>query len=258
MEQLPQLTFYPLTALFGLLIGSFLNVVILRLPQNMSLGGRSQCPHCGQKIAWYHLMPVLSYFILRGRSACCDQKISAQYPLVEFLTMLLALMTFHHVSPPMEAMLWFLLFICPLIVLSFIDASHMIIPDVITLPGIIIGIHLQMYLQWPDAKSALFSSLGGTLVGGGLLLILAEVFSRFRGKDALGGGDIKLTAMLGAFLGIQALPFIFFVSSALGILFTLGKVILKKQKASEPLPFGPFLALAGLMVFFYQQAFLMK
>ncbi len=244
---------------FGLLIGSFLNVCIYRIPLKKSLLGRSFCPSCGRGIPFYRNVPVLAFLFQGGKSACCQKPISWQYPSVELLTGFLSVVTLWHSQNPAftpqqnlsHYFLWFLLFVCPLIVVSVIDLQLRIIPDVISLPGILAGVLLNLYLGYPDVWGALKFSGWGVLAGGGTLLLIAEIFSRLLKKDAMGGGDIKLMAMLGAYLGVKAVFFIFFASSVLAMAYYLLAAIAKRGRHDKVIPFGPFLSMAGLIYWLY-------
>lgn len=240
--------------LFGLVVGSFLNVCIYRLPLNKSLGGRSFCPCCQKPIPFYRNIPAISFLLQRGKSACCQKPISWQYPTVEILTALISVITLlkvlHNERFISDYFIWFGLFMCPLIVITFIDFEHMIIPDSISLPFIVVGALVTLYTFWPDWKTALIQSGVGIIGGGGTLWLLAEIVSRIKKRDAMGGGDIKLAAMLGAFLGWKALIFVFFVSSVLGVVYALFTMIVKKNR-DRVIPFGPFLSLAAMIFWLY-------
>lgn len=247
-------------ALFGLVIGSFLNVCIYRLPLGKSLGGRSFCPKCGCKISWYDNIPVVSYLILRGRCRSCRGGIGFQYPLVEIVSALLSVFTLVHNSYEFDRyFIWYLLFVSPLVVLSFIDLRHRILPDVITLPGIAVGFAAILYFQYPLWTEALIYSVAGMTVGGGTLFLLAIVYQFIRKREGMGGGDVKLCGMLGAFLGWKAMVFVFLISSVLAILYAVVTLIIpvsrneSKEEESGPMiiPYGPFLAMAALLFYFY-------
>lgn len=233
--------------LFGLALGSFLNVCIYRIPLKKSLiMPPSSCPHCRERIRFYDNLPVISYLILLGKCRKCHQKISIQYPLVELITGLLSvsLVIKHGIS--VHSVL-FLLFCTSLVVISFIDLRHQIIPDVISLPGIVIGMAFSIfsgYIPWLD-------SLIGILAGGGSLYLIAVAFERLTGKEGMGGGDVKLLAMIGAWMGWKALPFIILFSSLVGIILGGGSLLLSRQGLQAKIPFGPFLALGALAYFFF-------
>lgn len=255
MNHIPQIILIIEAFIFGLLIGSFLNVCIYRIPYKRSLLGRSACPACGKPIPFYWNVPVFAFLLLRGKSACCQKPMSWQYPVVEFMTGLISVVTLLHSQVPgftptqnlIYYFVWFLLFMAPLIVISVIDLNLRIIPDVISLPFILVGIAVNVYYSYPDIWSALKFSGLGILIGGGTLLLIAEIFSRILKKDAMGGGDIKIMAMMGAFLGPRAVFFIFFASSVLAMVYFLLAALLKKGKQNRVIPFGPFLSLAAMI-----------
>lgn len=238
--------------IFGLLLGSFLNVCIYRLPQNLSIMGRSFCPTCHKGIPLYRNIPLLSYVLQGGKSACCKTPISSQYPIIEALTGLISVLTMLHSHLLSEYLIWFLLFMCPLIVISIIDLKLKIIPDEISLPFILVGMGAQIFLRYPNWIEALKFSGLGILIGGGSLLILAEVVSRLKKRDAMGGGDIKLAGMLGAFLGWKALVFVFFSSSVLALIYAIACMFLPaKEGDDKTIPFGPFLSLGAIIFWLY-------
>lgn len=236
---------------FGLLFGSFLNVCIYRIPQKLSIMGRSFCPQCKVAVPFYRNIPVLSYVMQKGKSACCKQPISSQYPLVELLTGLVSVITFLHSQSLAEYFVWFILFMCPLLVISLIDLKLKIIPDVISLPFIVVGVGVRVFQDYPDILLALKTSGFGILIGGGSLLLLAEVVSRIKKREAMGGGDIKLAALLGAFLGWRPLVFVFLASSVLGLIYAVALMIFRKASRQETIPFGPFLSLGGMIFWLY-------
>ena len=252
-------------ALFGLIIGSFLNVCIYRLPLRKSLGGRSFCPHCRRKIPWYDNVPIISYLILKGRCRSCGGRINLQYPLVEIISALLSIFTLVHNAFELDRyFIWYLLFVSPLVVLSFIDLRHRILPDVITLPGIGAGIAAIFYLQYPFWKEGLIYSLTGAVIGGGTLLLLGGIYYLIRKREGMGGGDVKLCGMLGAFLGWKGMIFVFLISSILAIFYAVVTLMIPRspnqpEKEKEPtrpggpmiIPYGPFLAMAALIFYFY-------
>lgn len=236
----------------GLALGSFLNVCIIRIPQKFSIGGRSACPHCHHKIYWYQNIPIFSYLYLRGRCAFCQAPIHWQYPLLELITMVLSLLTMYRVDFIVSSyLIWFLAFVCPLIVISFIDMKHRIIPDVISLPGISLGFLVILILQWPNWTQALWHSFSGFLAGGVSLYALALFFYWLKNKEGMGGGDIKISAMIGSFLSWDGILFTFFSSSILALMIMIPYLLFRKNK-EEPflIPYGPFLALGALLFFF--------
>ncbi|NTV12646.1 MAG: prepilin peptidase [Desulfobulbaceae bacterium] len=246
-SQLTVLTIF--SALLGAAIGSFLNVVILRLPkENASIVfPASHCPGCQTPLAWYDNIPIFSFLLLRARCRNCGMRISWQYPLVEAAMALLAVALFNQFGPTWVFGIYFL-FCAALLAIFVIDLHHQIIPDVISLPGIVIGFALSFLnplLTWQSAAI-------GILTGGGILYLIAAGYYLFTKREGMGGGDIKLLAMIGAFLGWQALPFVVFASSILGSLIGIVAMIKQKKGGKTVIPYGPFLALAAVSYLFFQ------
>ena len=239
-----------LVAVFGLAAGSFLNVVIYRLPRKKSLvRPRSSCPSCGQAIRWYLNVPLVSFLVLRGRCQSCGARISVRYPLVEAGTAALFVLFFWRYGVSMTTVgFWFLS--AALVVVFFIDLDCGIIPDAITLPGIVVGVAFAAVSQ----HLSVVTSLLGILVGGGSFLALAWIGQALFRKDSMGGGDIKLAAMLGAFLGPLRVLLIFVFSAVIGLLVSAAVLFLSARfRRERMLPFGPFLVAAALLVVFYGQ-----
>ena len=233
--------------IFGLLIGSFLNVCIYRLPRNESLAfPASHCPICNAAIPPWLNIPVVSYLLLRGRCRSCATSISAIYPLVELLTALLGLALYLRFGLSLP---FFILTVlsASLVVVAFIDLEHQIIPDEISLSGIVIGFACSFFIP----RIGWLNSLLGILAGGGSLYLVAWGYERFTGKEGMGGGDIKLLAMLGAFLGWKAIPFIIFVSSLTGSVIGVTIMLIKKQDGKLAIPFGPFLVIGAFVYIFF-------
>lgn len=247
----PILWLITMAFVFGLIFGSFLNVCIYRLPQNISILGRSFCPNCKHPIPLYRNIPIVSYLLQFGKSHCCQTRISLQYPTIEVLTGIVSVITILHSDSIIHYFIWFILFMCPLIVISIIDFKLKIIPDVISLPFILVGVGVRFYQEYPDWLEALKISGLGILIGGGVLLLLAEIVSRIKKTEAMGGGDIKLAAMLGAFLGWKALIFVFFTSSVLAIVYAVTRILFDRKNRGETIPFGPFLSVAGMIFWWY-------
>lgn len=239
--------------LFGACIGSFLNVVILRLPnpKQSVIFPASHCPKCLTPLRWFENLPILSYIFLRGKCKHCKVHISLQYPIVELTMALLsaALLFTFGVS---YDYLGFFVFTAALLVIIVIDIHHQIIPDLISLPGIVLGFgfsFLNSTITWQ-------SSLIGLLVGGGILYGVAVLYFLIRKIDGMGGGDIKLLAMLGAWLGWQSLPFVIFVSSFTGTIIGLIAMAYQKKGGHTRIPFGPFLSIAALLFMFFSEKIL--
>ena len=239
--------FYVIAFVFGAVVGSFLNVCIYRLPKGESVVfPPSHCPGCDSRIAWYDNVPVVSYLLLRGRCRSCRASISPQYPLVEAINALLTLFLFVQFGLSFAFLVLFL-FCSALVVITFIDLEHQIIPDVISLPGIIAGFAFSFFIPQLGWKSSLI----GILVGGGSLYLVATLYQLFTGKEGMGGGDIKLLAMMGAFFGWKAVPFIIFVSSLVGSVIGITVMLVQKKDAKLAIPFGPFLALGAVLYIFF-------
>jgi len=232
---------YLLAFVFGAATGSFLNVCIWRLPLGKSIAyPPSHCPACGAPIRIRDNIPLLSYLLLRGRCHACDAHISLRYPLVEVIAGLAATVLLGHFGPS-PALAVYGLFVAALIVITFIDLDHQIIPDVISLPGVAIGI--------------IFSALGygvpvvdsiiGAVVGGGLLYLVAVGYHAWTGREGMGGGDIKLLAMIGAFLGWRGVLVTLLLGSFTGALIGIALIVGRGADARLAIPFGPFLALGA-------------
>ncbi|SMC25216.1 type 4 prepilin peptidase 1 Aspartic peptidase. MEROPS family A24A [Desulfacinum hydrothermale DSM 13146] len=235
----------------GCCLGSFFNVVIHRLPSRQSLVfPGSRCPSCRSPIAWYDNLPLLSYLLLRGRCRSCKARISLRYPLVELLTGILALLLYRQFGLGFSFVLFFI-FSALLLLIAFIDLDTYLIPDVLSLSGLVVGLIASLvgsHLSWSD-------SLLGALLGGGLFYAVAWAYQALRKQDGLGGGDIKLLAMIGAFTGWQGVVFTIFVSSVLGTAVGLGMMVRHREKmASARIPFGPFLSLGAICYLFWGKA----
>lgn len=228
--------------LFGAIFGSFANVIILRLPACESILGRSRCGSCKKNIPWHNNIPIFSYFFLQGKCSSCKTSFSLRYPLIEFImACLFALVVYQY------AVSWttleYLILIFGLVTAAAIDLDHMILPDEITLGGLVIGLVGAALNPDRSFTEALF----GVLFGGGILWLVAYIYYIFTGREGLGGGDIKLLAWLGALLGWKAVPFIILSSSIVGSV--VGLIISKKNQNTlkTMIPFGPFLALGAIL-----------
>ena len=228
--------------LFGATIGSFLNVVIHRLPLGQSVvRPRSRCPHCSWMIPAWANIPILSYVALRGRCWSCSAPISLRYPLVEALTAVVFVGVLW-VAPSYTRLFAHWALGAALVAVAFIDLDHKIIPNSITLPGIVIG----MALAFVDPPPGPLDALLGVLIPAGLMFAIAEIYERRSGAIGLGMGDVKLVAMLGAFLGVQAGFGIMVLGSLLGIVHGLIMMLFAGAGRRTRIPFGPALCLAGL------------
>jgi leader peptidase (prepilin peptidase)/N-methyltransferase len=233
--------------LLGSILGSFLNVCIYRLPKKESiLSPPSHCPHCGEPIRFYDNIPILSYLLLGGKCRHCKKHISLRYPVVEGLSGLLSLALFIKYSLTAQFLL-LLLFAAALIIITFIDLDYQIIPDIISIPGIFLGIGASFFIP----TMSWFESLFGILIGGGFLLLVAIGYKWLTGREGMGGGDIKLLAMVGAWLGWKAIPFILFSSSLIGVLIGGGTGLMKKRGLRSRIPFGPFLSISSIIYIFF-------
>ena len=243
----PIVIFYIFAFIFGAVVGSFLNVCICRLPKNESIVfPPSHCPTCDYRIPWYDNVPIISYLILRGKCRSCKARISIQYPLVELVTALLTLFLFMRFGPTFVFLVLFL-FCSAMVVVTFIDLEHQIIPDVISLPGIVAGFIFSFFIP----QIGWLNSLIGIVVGGGSLWLVASGYELLTKKEGMGGGDIKLLAMMGAFFGWKAIPFIIFVSSLVGSVIGVTVMLIRKKDAKLAIPFGPFLALGAVLYIFF-------
>jgi leader peptidase (prepilin peptidase)/N-methyltransferase len=243
---------------FGLSIGSFLNVVIYRLPRGEGLSGRSRCPHCQVQLGWIDLIPVVSFLGLRGRCRRCRAGIAWRYPLVELATGLLALAVVDRFGFTAAAALYFA-FSAALVAVTFIDLDWKIIPDVITLPGVALGlgavvaVHLaaRAGLDPPSLVVNPSRALGGAVFGASALWIVALAYRRVTGIEGLGFGDVKLAGLLGAFLGSAGVFLTILLAAAAGSLVGLALIAAGRGTSRTALPFGTFLAPAGLLVLFH-------
>ena len=270
LEQSPFL-FYTIIGILGLLVGSFLNVVIYRLPKMMEREWRNECsllldlnhavdteknfnlvlpgsacPHCHHKITPLENIPLISFIVLRGKCRNCKENISWRYPVIEATSSIMAVMVALHFGIGIQTILALLL-TWSLIALTVIDYDHQLLPDNITLPFLWLGIIANMFGVFTN----IYSSLTGAIAG---YLILWSVYILFKivtGKEGMGHGDFKFLAMLGAWLGWQYLPLIIIISSLLGSIIGISLILLKSYNKSQPIPFGPYLALAGWITLIY-------
>lgn len=251
--------------LIGLLVGSFLNVVIYRLPIMMQQNWRkdcqeylglevelqanepfnlvlplSRCPACNAPIKPYQNIPVISYVFLKGKCANCENPISLRYPIIEVFTALLSLIiAWHFGFTPQTGYALFLTW--SLIALSFIDIDHHLLPDSITLPVLWLGLFLSIFDLFTDSHASIIGAVAGYLV----LWSIFHLFKLLTGKEGMGYGDFKLLALFGAWLGWQSLPAIILLSSLVGALIGITLIILSRHDRNTPIPFGPYLAAAG-------------
>ena len=240
------------TLLFGMVLGSFLNVCIYRLPLGRSvITPRSHCPDCGHFIRWYDNVPLLSFLWLGGHCRFCKKKISFRYPLVEILTGLLSVFVFEKFGGGVAYLFYFLLLAAPLVAITFIDLDHRIIPDLLSTSGIISGLLASLILRSGPIPTSLLHSFSGILAGGGALFLVSWVYEKLRHQEGIGGGDVKLAAMLGAFFGWKGVVLILFLSSLLGSATGIILMVVYRKGLKLAIPFGPFLAASALLHLFF-------
>jgi leader peptidase (prepilin peptidase)/N-methyltransferase len=233
--------------IFGMCIGSFLNVCIYRLPTSKSIADppRSICPSCNSPIRFYDNIPVLSYIWLKGRCRNCDAPISFRYPMIELITGIVALGLLFNFGLSLESLVYFI-FISSLLVITFIDLDHRIIPDIITLPGIPIGLVASFALPTISFKASVL----GLLIGGGSLWLVAWAYNLIAKRDGMGGGDIKLLAMIGTIVGWKGVIFTVFASSVMGSFVGITIMLIKGKNMKYAIPFGPFLSIGAIAYVF--------
>ena len=228
--------------LLGLMLGSFMNVCIYRLPRGLSpVRPRSGCPNCGHMLAWYENVPVVSYLVLRGRCRKCRVAISPMYPIIEAITGAVFLAAYLWYGPS-ALLIVRLAFAWAMIALFVIDYQHQILPNVITIPGIVIGI-LSNILAGPGW----IASIIGAAVGAGSLYAIAEIYYRVRHEEGLGMGDVKMLGMIGAFLGWKLVLLTLVISSFLGSIVGVFVLVSRKESLKYAMPFGTFLAVGALV-----------
>ena len=233
--------------ILGLIVGSFSNVCIYRIPKNESIVyPASHCPKCRSKIKPVDNIPLLSFILLKGRCRNCKSKISIQYPIVELVTGLIYLIIYLIYGLSIQTLVYIILS-SALIIIAFIDLNEEIVPDVISLPGIVIGFILSFFVPY----ISFINSALGVFVGGGIILIIGMAGSVIFKKEAMGGGDVKLAAMIGAFLGwryiVISLFLGFFVGALAGIILILSKI----KNREDAIPFGPFIVLGSFITLFW-------
>ncbi|OYZ21190.1 MAG: prepilin peptidase [Bdellovibrio sp. 28-41-41] len=244
--QLPTEVQYFFFFLVGSILGSFANVVIYRLPEDLSvIRPGSHCYQCKKPVRWYDNIPILTWFILKGRCRNCGVAFSWRYPFVEFLTGLLFVLSFHFIGYK-----WFLLevliFQFGIVVCSFIDFDHMILPDEYTLSGIVIG----LLGAWLNPERQFLEAFLGVLFGGGFLWFMAYAYYLLSKNEGMGGGDIKLLGWMGALLGWKAIPFVIMTSAILGSVIGIAIAVKNKDGLKTAIPFGPYLAFGGVLYIF--------
>ena len=264
------LLFVSLCTILGLMVGSFLNVVIYRLPIMLERAWKqecetylsasteqaeehennetfnlakpdSHCPACNAPVKVWQNIPVLSYLLLKGRCHACHTPISLRYPFVELITGILSALVCYYFYPDIQAVLYALLFTWLLIALTGIDYDTYLLPDNITLPLIWLGLLANLFNTFTDLPSAVIGAMAGYLV----LWCVFWLFKLLTGKEGMGFGDFKLLAAIGVWLGWQALPLVIILSSLVGAVIGISLIIFSGREKSKPIPFGPYLAIAG-------------
>jgi leader peptidase (prepilin peptidase)/N-methyltransferase len=253
---------------FGLIIGSFLNVCIVRIPERKSIVmPASACPKCGAAIRPYDNVPVLSWVLLGGRCRACKTKISRMYPLVELLTAVLFLGCYCAFGMTVEALKW-ATFSALMIVLVFTDLRERILPDVVNYTGFALGLALSLATKpldgtarWianrafefppPAPVVSLVDALLGAAIGSGLLWLVSEAYFRLRGREGMGMGDVKMMLLVGAFLGVKRTLLTIFAGSLLGSVLGVAFMLARRKESNYELPFGTFLGTAALLVVFF-------
>jgi leader peptidase (prepilin peptidase)/N-methyltransferase len=255
-------------ALFGLIIGSFLNVCIVRIPGRKSIVmPSSACPKCGAAIRPWDNIPVVSWLLLRGKCRACKTKISAMYPVVELLTAALFWACFYAFGPTTEAAKW-AIFSALMIVLVFTDLRERILPDVVNYSGFAAGLLLSLVTRPSDGSAlwiakrvfdfpppipviSLADALLGAAFGSGLLWLVAELYFRLRGREGMGMGDVKMMLMAGAFLGLKRTMLTILAGSVLGSILGMAFMVARRKGSEYELPFGSFLGMAAVLVMFF-------
>ncbi len=240
--------YFVLVGVVGLCIGSFLNALVYRIPRQLSfVMNRSICPSCKAQLAWYHNIPLVSYAALRGKCAFCRARISVRYPLVEAANAALYLYFYWQLGFAPEFFV-FAYLSSVLLAIFFIDLDFQIIPNLFTYSGIVLGLAVSFL---PGGLTPV-QSLIGFLVGGGALYLIAMLGDWLFKKESMGGGDIKMAAMLGAFLGWQQVLFVFIASAVIGLLVSIVMMMVSaKMRKERVIPFGPFLAGAAMLAILY-------
>ena len=239
--------------IIGMCIGSFLNVCIYRLPESKSIADppRSICQSCNSHIRFYDNIPVVSYLLLKGRCRHCDAPISFRYPLVEVMSGTVAISLLFTFGLSLEGLVYFV-FISSLLVITFIDIDHKIIPDIISLPGIPIGLVASFALPTVTFKDSAI----GLLIGGGSLWFVAWAYNLIARRDGMGGGDIKLLAMIGTIIGWKGVIFTIFAASTVGSCVGIAVMLIKGKDMKFAIPFGPFLSIGAIAYVFFGSRFL--
>ncbi len=234
----------------GSCVGSFVNVCIYRLPRDLAIARtRSRCMRCGSKVPWYDNIPIWSYLYLKGRCRACGSPFGVVHVLIEAFLGLLAWRMFQNEVFTFSTFYWFC-FATALVIVSIIDLEHKIIPDIISIPGIVLGVSVAGLTSWlgNDWPVTFWQSLVGGAFGGGLLWIVGAIYERITDREGIGFGDVKLLALFGVHVGIPGVITSLFFGSFLGALFGLVFIVYQKKGKRTPIPFGPFLC-SGLAIY---------
>jgi len=247
---------YGIVVLFGLMIGSFVNVVVFRLSKSMLaeletgkwsiLGARSKCPSCEYTIRWYENVPLLSFLWLKGRCSNCLATISVRYPLIELLVAAFGVLVFWYFGPTWEAMAYFAL-CCILLALSLIDFDILLLPDALTLPAIWVGLFINSFELLVPAREAILGAVCGWVT----LATINTVYKIISSREGVGQGDWKLAAAIGAWLGLNGLLTAFLIAFLFGAIVGVFLLVVCFRNRRAPIPFGPFLAVGGIIAIFY-------
>jgi leader peptidase (prepilin peptidase)/N-methyltransferase len=242
---------------FGLAVGSFLNVCIYRLPRQESIiRPRSHCTKCKKTVAWYDNIPLLSYLLLGGKCRHCQEKISFQYFIVESLTGIMFLLLYTRFGLSLTTLIY-IIFVCGLIVATFVDFNFRIIPDEINIGGLVLALILSLAYpklqHTPEHLLGLFRSFLGIIIGGGTIYLTGVIGDFVFKKETMGGGDVKLLAMIGAFLGWQIAILTFFIAPLIG---AVVGIIIKLKTKSSLIAYGPYLSIASLIALFWHKEIL--
>jgi len=241
-----KIIYYIFSFLFGTVIGSFLNVLMFRIPKGISIvKPNSFCPCCKKPIKWYENIPLVSYILLKGKCSACRKQISIRYPIVELVTGCVFLYLFIQYNLRLE-FFFYIFFFCSLIVISGIDFSYQIIPDIFSIPAIFIGLILQI------VKGNFVLGIVGAVFGGGLILLIRVIGRWTYKKEVMGLGDVYLTAMIGAFVGFPLIIASIFIGASVGAILGIIYIISTHQTRESPIPFGPFLSIGGAAVIIFK------
>jgi leader peptidase (prepilin peptidase)/N-methyltransferase len=245
-----------LVIILGALWGSFANVCIYRLPQDKGVvSGRSYCPKCKKKIVWYDNIPLISYFLLGGKCRKCKKKISGQYALVEFISILSFVSIYYLYGITLTTVLLMIL-ILSFIIIFFIDLKHFIIPNVLTFSMMALGFIKSFDPNLNSIFPNYINSLIGGLLGYGIIWSIIFFYKQIRKKEGMGLGDAKLFAVIGFWFGWYAIPFVIFLSSSIALIIVIPDLLKKSKKLSSQIPFGPYIIIATIIFFIFKDNFL--